>query len=132
MSTREFPRDHVQFVAAGYNDACTNFQVQFNRFEFDLLRKAITKVGSYNEYQGRLVAAAFKKIERLVLSAEFGREGSPVLYIHLRREDIDDPGKGNPIGVDEVMNTFTSMKKSRPDEADVDPFNNALLRFWWD
>jgi len=132
MEARDYPRDHVAFVAAGYNDACTNFQVQFNRFEFDLLRKAITNVGSYNEYQGRLVAAAFKKIEHLALSAEFGREGSPVLYVRLRREDIGEPGKGNPIGADEVMKTFTEMRKSRPDAAGVDRFDNALLRFWWD
>jgi len=125
----EHKRDYVEFVRLGFNDACDNFLVNFNRFEFDNLRKAIASVDSYNEFSGKRVAAAFKKIEHLALSAEFGREGSPVLYIRLRRQDAEVPGTCEPIGAEEVLQAFKSTKV---DEAGARPNDAGLIRLWWD
>lgn len=129
MIGQEYKRDSVEFVRIGYNDACINFLVKFDRYDFDNLRKAIKNVDEYNEFQGAKVAAAFKKIEHLALSASFGREGSPVLYIRLRREDAEVPGTGAVIGADEVLK---AMKSTLPDEADVERNDAGMLRFWWD
>ncbi len=132
-----YNRDDVAFVGIGYNDACIDFLVRFPKYRFDQLEQAIKNV-RYNAFNGVAVAKTFAKIKHLAESASFGREGSPVLYINLRREHEDslgnyiEPGKGNPIGVDEVFTAFDTLRKSKPDEAMADFYDNALLRFWWD
>ncbi len=132
VSSTETKRDHVNFVRVGYNDACTDFVVRFNKYDFDQLQQAIKNVGDYNAFNGAAVAKAFASIKQLVYSAEFGREGSPVLYLHLRREDASVPGTGYPLGADEVMAAFKRLRKHGPDEAWADQYDAASLRFWWD
>lgn len=132
---RDTKRDHVNFVRIGYNDACTDFVVRFHHYDFDQLEKAIKNVGDYNEFNGAAIAKAFAKIKHLVYSVEFGREGSPVLYLHLKRdytEGVTTPGTGDPIGVEEVMKAFKGMRKHSPDEAFADQYDAGSLRFWWD
>src|ERR1019366_3292901 len=97
VAQQETKRDHVNFVRVGYNDACTDFVVRFNKYDFDHLEQAIKNVGDYNEFNGAAVAKAFAKIKHLVYNAEFGREGSPVLYLKLNREyteGVTTPGTG--------------------------------------
>lgn len=129
---RETERDHVNFVGIGYNDACTDFVVTFRRGQFHELKQAIKNVGDYNYFNGERIVQEFQKIEHLVLSAKFGREGSPVLYLTVERED-DGTNLGRPIAVSEVMSQFSKMRsKSKPDEINVDFYDAATIRFWWD
>ena len=127
-------RDDVNFIRIGFNDASDNFLVKFHHSDFDHLKQAMINVGDYNEYNGATVVKAFEKIEHLAYEASFGREGSPVLYIRLKREYGEgiEPGTGTPIGQAEVLNAFQRMKKARADEISVDGYDFAMIRIWWD
>lgn len=124
----EHERNDVKFIGIGYHDACINFLVKFANYRFDQLEQAITNVGDYNEFNGATVVKTFAKIKHLVYQASFGREGSPVLYLYINRGEFGN----EPIGVQEVLDEFSNMRKSKPDEIDVDEYNPALVRLWWD
>lgn len=96
-------------------------------------------VSSYNEYKGKDVASAILKLRGKVSSVEFGRENSPVLYVHIPywthqvagskeisgRPLTESEGKAN---VDFVMSV---LKKVKPDELGYDSSTNTI-RAWWD
>jgi hypothetical protein len=126
MSKTQHERNSVKFIGIGYNDACVDFQVKFYRHNFSDLEQAIRNVTSYNEFRGAAVAKAFSKIKHLVVSASFGREGSPVLYIELERDNEYFPPETARREV------FAAIQTTKPDEANIDSYNDALLRFWWD
>lgn len=127
---KEFPRDTVKFCDAGYNDACTNFLIDFHNSDFDILDKCIRNVTEYNNFRGARTATAFSKVKHLAYKAQFGREGSPALYIQVKRENRNVDGSlGAPIGVEEIINAFKNL---HVDEIGVSEFNPAVIRFWWD
>jgi hypothetical protein len=132
-------RDTRAFVAIGYNDACINFHVQFHKSDFDILTASIKDVTEYNVFQGAKVAAAFEKIKGLLHKATFGREGSPVLYLHL--EDVKWDGNTYlPKSLEETRKEVAAIKKAfsstKPDEfmlmneAHTDTV--STVRLWWD
>jgi hypothetical protein len=122
-------RDAVNFVAIGYNDACTDFKVSFSRYNFDNALKAIRNVGDYNGFNGAKVAKVVEKFLPILDKIEFGREGSPVLYLYIDRggEVLDFH-----MAAEGIINTFTSMKSANPDEVGIDEYDLAKIRFWWD
>jgi len=63
LAKREYPHDTREFVRIGYNDACINFLVKFDKYSFDELVRCIKDVREYNNYKGAKVAAAFEKIK---------------------------------------------------------------------
>lgn len=97
----------------------------------------ISLVGQYNEFDGQRVAAAVEKLRGRVSGIEFGREGSPVLYIELpywthRREEttpagsaIKIPDADNDRFVAELKQVFVGELKA--DEFSVD---RRRVRVW--
>jgi hypothetical protein len=127
----EFPRSDVEFIRAGFSDACTRFVVTFHRSDFDVLKKAIRNVGDYNGFDARKVVPAIAKIEKLVRHIGFGREGSPVMFIY-------------PSDSKDVATIIDSFKNAVPNECsvsrrtiisntfDATGFSETIIRLWWD
>lgn len=127
---KEYQRDTVQFVKIGFNDACINWLAVFNRYEFEDLYKSIASVTEYNNFVGANVAKVAKHIAPYVNSFSFGREGSPVLYIELKREAVEQRGKDELVS--EIREAFEPVL---PDEFHVGTsfFGDAVtLRVWFD
>lgn len=128
---QEFARDTREFVRIGFNDACTDFRVQFNKWEFDTLQKCLADVSSYNDYRGTKVSKAFGKIKGLVYRASFGREGSPVLYLTVTRYERTPEQMAEAFR--EIQKAFepTSVDENMMmDEAGQG--SESTLRLWWD
>jgi hypothetical protein len=99
----------------------------------------IRLVKAYNEFQGEPVAAAVAALRGRVSGVEFGREGSPVLYLELphwthQREETAAAGPGSRIPdaehdqfVAELRRVFVTGLKA--DEFSVD---RRRVRIWWD
>jgi hypothetical protein len=99
----------------------------------------IRLVKEYNEFNGERVAAAVEKLRGRISGLEFGREGSPVLYIELphwthQREEAETNVQGNRITdaendrlVEELRQVFVGDLKA--DEFGVD---GRRVRVWWD
>ena len=99
----------------------------------------IRLVKQYNEFDGQRVAAEVEKLRGRVSGIEFGREGSPVLYIELpywthQREETEPAGMGVKIPdadndklVAELKQVFVGGLKA--DEFSV---NRRRVRVWWD
>lgn len=99
----------------------------------------IRLVKEYNEFNGERVAAAVEKLRGRVSGVEFGREGSPVLYIELpywthQREETLPAGMGTKISdadndklVAELRHVFVGELK-----ADEFSISRRRVRVWWD
>jgi hypothetical protein len=133
-----FKRDTVAFCAAGYNDACIHFLLQFSHYGFDEAEKCIRNVKEYNDYNGAKVANAFKSIVDKIDKVSFGREGSPVLYLRVKtyfhdgEEYKKNPGKTKKY-VAEIIEAF---KDTVPDETymmnEAGEDSTSCVRLWWD
>ena len=87
---KEYARNTVEFVRIGYHDACINFTVHFREFSetdapnrFSELKQAIRAAGQYNEFEPMKVIKALEQVSNMIESIQFGREGSPVMYLRL-------------------------------------------------
>ena len=138
---KDFPRDTREFCRIGFNDACIYFRLQFSKYDFDTLVQCISDVKEYNDYRGATVAKAFERVRNYVDRASFGREGSPVLYLYLRRNYYDaarvefvDHTPDEIAGmVREVKKSFSRAKVDEfylMDEGHNDSLN--VVRLWWD
>jgi hypothetical protein len=102
-------------------------------------RHLIQLVKSYNEFDGLKAAEALAAFEGKVSGVEFGREGSPVIYIELpywthQREGTTPAGmstrisdEGNDKLVQELRRVFVGTLKA--DEFSV---QRRRVRMWWD
>ena len=87
---------------------------------------AIRAIGQYNDYDGNKVAKAvdflFKK--KVIDGVCVGREGSPVLYLHLRRQR----------SADDLEMATAFMKSVKADELHMTGLHRGpqMLRAWWD
>ena len=93
----------------------------------------------YNEFNGERVAAAVEKLRGRVSSVEFGREGSPVLYIELpywthQREETLPSGMGTRITDAQTEELVAEIRKAFVGELKADEFsvNSRRVRIWWD
>jgi hypothetical protein len=131
------------FVRIGFG---LNKDQRFQSYEFltPRLRAAqsaslIRLVKQYNDFDGERVAVAVEKLRGRVSGVEFGREGSPVLFIELphwthQREGADTLVQGTRITdaendrlVEELRQVFVGDLKA--DEFGVD---GRRVRVWWD
>lgn len=71
----------VRFVKLGYNDCSTDFRISIG--DWESFKACIEEAGQYNRFDPTVVIAAFKNVFQEIDSVEFGREGSPVMYVHL-------------------------------------------------
>ena len=99
----------------------------------------IRLVGEYNEFNGERVAAAVEKLRGQVSGVEFGREGSPVLYIELpywthQREETVPSGMGSKITDAESDKVVAELRQVFVGELKADEFsvNRRRIRIWWD
>lgn len=131
------------FVRIGFG---LNENQRFQSYEFltPRLRTAhatslIRLVREYNEFNGERVAAAVEKLRGQVSGVEFGREGSPVLYIELpywthQREETVLNGIGNKITDAENDKVVAELRQLFVGELKADEFsvNRRRIRIWWD
>jgi hypothetical protein len=99
----------------------------------------IRLIKKYNEFDGVRVAAAVEKLKGRISGIEFGREGSPVLYIDLpywshQREEAPPNEKKAKISdaendrlVDEIKVLFVSQLKAYEFST-----KGRRVRIWWD
>jgi len=99
----------------------------------------IRLVTHYNEFDGERVANAVSSLKGRVSGVEFGREGSPVLYIELpfwthQREEANPAEKGAKIN-DAQSDAFANeLRALFVDQLKADEFsvNRRRVRIWWD
>ena len=99
----------------------------------------IRLVKGYNEFNGERVALAVEKLHGRVSGVQFGREGSPVLYIELpywthQREEYAQRGTGTRISDDEAEKFVAELRQVFVNELKADEFsvNRRRVRVWWD
>ena len=135
--------DLVSLVKLGYGDLFGK-DARLLHFRTDNLKwndaaEAVALVDEYNEYNGAEVAAAIPKIRDICrdsyqLSFEFGREFSPVLYIHIPFW-IKEPGRdARPLSADETAEMIYKVQEiGRSLRADENGIAYAhVIRLWWD
>lgn len=99
----------------------------------------ISLVKQYNQFDGQRVAAAVEKLRGRVSGIEFGREGSPVIYIELpfwthQREETAPAGMGVKIPDADNDRFVAELKPVFVGELKADEFsvNQRRVRVWWD
>ena len=131
-----------QWVAVGYGkggEGSRALEFKTDSLTPEEASEVAKVVSSYNEYRGKAVAEAILKLRGKVSSVEFGREFSPVLYVHMPFWTHQVAGSKeisgrifteseNKANVDFVMSV---LKKVKPDELDYDSSTNTI-RAWWD
>lgn len=96
-------------------------------------------VGVYNAFNGPKVADALLRLRGKVSSIEFGREGSPVIYIELpywthQIEETSISGQGTRISESESAALASEIKRLFVTELKADEFSveSRRVRIWWD
>ena len=99
----------------------------------------IRLVKRYNDFDGEHVAAAVEKLRGQVSGVEFGRDGSPVLYIELpywthQREEAVPAGMGSKISDADNDRLVAELRRVFVGELKADEFsvNRRRVRVWWD
>jgi hypothetical protein len=98
-------------------------------------------VPEYGTFKGSEVAKGIQRFAGRVSSVQFGREGSPVLYIGLpywthQREGPITKGVGSRISDQENQRLVQELRKVFVDELlaeefSADPINKRTIRIWW-
>lgn len=98
-------------------------------------------VTEYGNFKGKSVAEGIKRFAGRVSAVEFGREGSPVLYIHLpywthQREGPLGKGAGVRIGDAEHEKLVAELRQVFVGELGAQEFgpdrpNSRTIRVWW-
>ena len=98
-------------------------------------------VPEYGSFKGGLVADGIKRFSHRVSSVQFGREGSPVLYIDLpywthQREGPFPRENGTRISEADNSRLVEELRKVFVDELAAeefgpDPINKRRIRIWW-
>ena len=111
---------NAALVMMGYGDlfgiAGRTLNFRTERMGVEDARKIVKIVRSYEEFSGATVARVLGMLASRIHAVEFGREYSPVLYVHY-----------NPDYEQTVLHTLGYAK---PDELDV--VVSGLIRAWWD
>ena len=98
----------------------------------------IRLVKQYNEFEGERVAAAVLQLRGKVSGVEFGRDGSPVLFVELpywthQREETRTEGMGAKIPDDENEKFVRELKRVFVSELKASEFSarGRRIRVWW-
>lgn len=106
------------------DDRSLMFRVGFATIE--KVCEAIESIGEYNDFDPDRVCEAMRKVAKVVNKRDLdcvrhysvGREGSPVIYVHLW---------GNEGNVEDVID---ALREAGPDELYAE--NDRRVRAWWD
>jgi hypothetical protein len=131
------------FVRIGFaldkNQRFQSTEFRTPRLRTGQARHLIQLVKSYNDFEGEKVAAALASFEGRVSGVEFGREGSPVVYIELpywthQREGTSPSGMGSRILEEENKTLVQELHKAFVEKLKADEFsvNRRTVRIWWD
>ena len=131
------------FVRLGYaldkNQRFQSTEFLTPRLRTKQARHLIQLVKSYNEFEGEKVAKALAAFEGRVSGVEFGREGSPVIYVELpywthQREEAKPTGTGIRISDEENEKLIEELRKAFVGNLKADEFsvNRRRVRIWWD
>ena len=153
-TSRTPPKALVLPVEVDMDAARTFIRIGFGldqsaRFESDLMltpemrtvqvQALIRMVKSYNSFEGERVADALTAFRGQVSGIQFGREGSPVLYISLpywthQREEVDLTGPHERIAEAATQALVERMRKVFVDQLEADEFSveQHRVRVWWD
>jgi hypothetical protein len=138
-------RNAVEFVRLGFgNDFGFDFRSLYFRTE-ELTTdeaQAVMKLINYEDFDGVKVAEAIGQFEGQIAAYEFGREGSPVLYVKLpywtHQREGSPPRKAGTMIEDAENDLLVAMledtfvKTLRASEFGADSTNKRMLRVWWD
>ena len=98
----------------------------------------IRMVKQYNEFEGERVAATVQQLRGKVSAVEFGRDGSPVLFIELpywthQREETLTGGMGVKIPDDENEKFIEELRRLFVNELKASEFSvrGRRVRIWW-
>ncbi|MGC4077846.1 MAG: hypothetical protein QM702_12635 [Rubrivivax sp.] len=96
-------------------------------------------VKRYNEFDGERVAEAIEKLRGRVSGVEFGREGSPVIYLDLpywthQREESPPDAAQSRIADAEHQRFVGELRRVFVEELGADEFTEQRrrVRIWWD
>jgi hypothetical protein len=96
-------------------------------------------VGDYNNFNGQKAADALLQLRGKVSGVEFGREGSPVIYIELpfwthQREETAWSGQGTRISDSESAALVSEIRQLFVNQLKADEFSveKRRVRIWWD
>jgi hypothetical protein len=136
-------RDAVEFVRLGFGD---DFGFDFRSLYFRTEElttdeaQALVKLINYNEFDGIKVAEAIGQFRGKIASYEFGREGSPVLYVNLpvwthQREGVSRSKSNSRIEDaenDSLIAMFDALatRLGASEFGAVDPDKRKLRIFW--
>lgn len=137
----------VAFVKLGYGDSfdypARSLEFRTEELSTREAQMVIGLVDSYNNFDGAKVARVIGRFDGRVESWEFGREGSPVLYIRLPHHRAGTPpGQLAPVDPKAHAALVADLRKAMVDELEADEFDAAyagtaasddhFLRVWWD
>lgn len=98
-------------------------------------------VPEYGHFKGAAVAKAIQGFAGRTSGMQFGREGSPVLYVHLpywthQREGPNTKGMGTKISDQDNQQLVRELRKVFVDELEAEEFgpdtiNERVIRIWW-
>ena len=95
-------------------------------------------VKSYNDFNGENVAEALGRFRGRVSAIEFGRSGSPILFIELphwthQREETTAEGIGTRIGEDDHRALIAELRKVFVEDLRATAFTEEgrRVRVWW-
>jgi hypothetical protein len=146
----------LAFVKLGYGDELggefrsLNFRTE--ALNFDVAKDAVTLVKQYNGFAGNKVAEALEQLRGDMMYYEFGREDSPVLYVHLahwtsqqeracpedhcRQGSWGDKDDARKLEAHEhaalVQRVHEAFRGAAADTIDPVLDNDHVLRVWWD
>jgi hypothetical protein len=133
-------------VSLGYGDLVRSRSFRSLHFRTKRLTTIQTQVvrrlvRAHNSFRGEEVAKAIGQFRGHVRGWEFGREGSPVLYVCLpysenQIEEQLTATVGPRIGADEhervVGELLRTFRELGAEELEVEPNRRHEIRFWWD
>ncbi|HEY6621562.1 MAG TPA: hypothetical protein VIY68_18610 [Steroidobacteraceae bacterium] len=136
-----------QFVRLGFG-AMVLGEVGFQSTEFltpvlstRQASELVLLVPEYGPFKGAAVANGIQRFAGRVSGVAFGRELSPVLYVHLpywthQREGPNTKGIGTKISDKENEQLVAELKKVFVDELEAEEFgpdtiNSRVIRIWW-
>ena len=118
----------------------------------DIARDAVQRIKQYNAFAGVSVAGALEQLRGDIMYYEFGREASPVLYVHLphwtHQQERSCPAnhcREGAWGADDdarkldasehaalLQRVRAAFQAAHADTIDPVMGNDHILRIWWD
>lgn len=157
-STGSLYRDTLELVRLAYGDS-HDLYVRALEFKTEclstsLMQRAVRLVPEYNAFDGAKIAEAIEKLRGEIMCWQFGREGSPVIYMQipywlsqseracpdlhdkegaqLCEKAADDRRLTQAETADLTKRATALFQSLHADEMAFDPIAKNTMRIWWD